>query len=201
MKKLGIAAVSALILTGPAMAQTADRDVLEALGRCASIADGNQRLACYDAATPRLKTALVTPPPILTRPATREEESSWFGFNLPDLFGGKPETQTTAQQFGSNNLPAQQRAVIASGNNNAPAAPVAIDSISAGVTSYALNEQNRYVLFLDNGQVWRQQAGDSGVMQFRRNAPNVVRITRGFWDSYNLKLNSGSALYKVVRVK
>ena len=200
MKKLGIGAVTFLIVAGPAVAQTTDRDALAAMSRCAAITDTNQRLACYDAAAPAAKSALITPPPVLARAPTKEEESSWFGFSLPSLFGGNSPAQTTPQQFGANTLSSQQRAVIATGNPNA-AAPVVLDSISAGVTSYALNEEGRYVLFLDNGQVWRQQSGDSAVMQFRKNAPNVVRISRGFWDSYNLKLNTMSALFKVVRVK
>ncbi len=202
MKRLVFTAVAlGLAGTMTASAQTSDRDVLEALGKCAAVTDSAQRLACYDAAAPQLKSTLITPPPVLARAPTQEEQSSWFGFSFPDIFGGSPSSQTTPQQFGSNTLPRQQRAVIASAGNANTVATAPIDSITATVTEYALNDQGRYVIFLDNGQVWRQQNGDSGVMQFKRNSPNTVKISRGFWDSYNLKINNGSALYKVVRVK
>src|SRR5690349_9590170 len=99
MKKLGIGAVTALlIVAAPAMAQTADRDALAAMAKCASVTDVNQRLACYAAAAPAAKSVLVTTPPVLTRAPTKEEESSWFGFNLPSLFGDNGSTQTTPQQ-------------------------------------------------------------------------------------------------------
>jgi hypothetical protein len=200
MKRIGFTALAAIALSVPALAQTGDRDVLEAMARCAAMADSAQRLSCYDAAAPRLRTTLATPPQVLARAPSREEESSWFGFKMPDLFGSSTSSQTTPQQFGANTLSSQQRADIATGNPTA-AAPTPVDSITATVTEYAQNPRGNYVMFLDNGQVWRQQEGDGGVMQFKRNAPNTVRISRGFWDSYNLKLNTGSALYKVVRVK
>ena len=199
MKTFGFAVASAVLFAAPVLAQSTDREVMEAMSRCSSITDAAQRVACYDAAAPRLKTQLGTQPATPRPVITRAEETSWFGFKMPDLFSGSTETQTTPQQFGSNNLTSQQRASL-QGNANATAqAP--IDSITATITEYAQNPRGNYVMFLDNGQVWRQQEGDGGVMQFKRNQPNVVRISRGFWDSYNLKLNTGSALFKVVRVK
>src|SRR5262245_28708571 len=160
MKKLAfVAATAAVLVTAPGLAQTSDRDIMEVLGKCAAITDAAQRLSCYDGAAPSLKSALIKPPTAIARAPTREEESSWFGFSLPNLFGGADGPQVTPQQFGSNTLSQQQRATIAGGTVAATAQP--IDSISASVTEYALNPQGRYVLFLDNGQVWRQQGGDS----------------------------------------
>ena len=49
-------------------------EVLNALARCTSIADAQARLACYDAAAPRLKQALATPPTSLDHPPTQAEQ-------------------------------------------------------------------------------------------------------------------------------
>ena len=61
-----VALVSALVYASDALASARD-DVLEAMGRCATIADGQARLACYDKIAPRLRDALATPPTILVQ--------------------------------------------------------------------------------------------------------------------------------------
>src|ERR1700753_305861 len=106
-------------LSGMAMAGPRE-DVLDALGKCSVIKDDKERLTCYDAISPRLQDALNTPPAALDRPPTKEEEKSWFGFNLGGLFGG---SQTTPGEFGKDQLPSTQAQVAAS--------EAQVDSISA----------------------------------------------------------------------
>jgi len=169
-------------------------DVLEAMGRCAAIADNTARLACYDALAPQLKTALSTPPPSLDRPPTQQEQESWFGFDIGDLFGTSQRTQTTPQQFGADRLPQTQAAV--------ESAQQQVDSISAGVTDYSFTPFGKFIVFLDNGQVWRQIEGDAEHAQFARNPKdNRVTISRGFIGSYNLTINDSAKVFKVSRVK
>src|SRR5947209_8112849 len=131
----------------------APQDILEAVGRCAAIADKEARLACYDTLAPRVKDALAAPPPSLNRAPTAEEERSWFGFDLSSLFGSSPSQQTTSQQFGSDRLPETHA--------KEEAAAAEVDSITAGVSEVALTPFGRFIVFLDNGQVWRQIEGDS----------------------------------------
>src|SRR5438477_10342734 len=68
------------------------QDVLEAVGRCAAVADNQARLACYDALAPRVKDALAAPPSSLpgNRTPTMEAQRPWFGFGLGSLFGASP---------------------------------------------------------------------------------------------------------------
>jgi hypothetical protein len=47
------AAAAAVIFAVPALAQDREQ-VLEALGKCAGLADDKARLACYDALAPRV---------------------------------------------------------------------------------------------------------------------------------------------------
>jgi hypothetical protein len=177
-------------------APVAPQDVLEAVGRCATIADKEVRLACYDALAPRVKDALAAPPASLPgdRTPSAEEQRSWFGFDLDGLFGSSPAQQTTPQQFGSDRL--------ASTHAKEETAAAAVDSITAGVTDVAYTPFGRFIVFLENGQVWRQIEGDADHATFKKPAKdNKVTISRGFIGSYNLTINNSDKLFKVTRVK
>jgi hypothetical protein len=174
----------------------APQDVLEAIGRCAAITDNSARLSCYDAIAPRVKDALAAPPEALpgNRTPTTEEERSWFGFDLSNLFGASPSQQTTSAQFGSDRLPsvhAQEQTAAAE-----------VDRITAGVTEVSFTPFGRFIVFLDNGQVWRQIEGDTDVATFKKPAKdNKVTIGRGLIGSYNLSINDSNRTFKVTRVK
>jgi hypothetical protein len=171
-------------------------DVLEALGRCAVVPDDKARLACYDALAPLLKRALSTPPLELPggRPPTKDEEESWFGFDLSGLFGSSPGQQTTPQQFGSEHLPETQAKEDVAAHE--------VESIAAGVTEYAYTPFGKFIVFLDNGQVWRQAEGDADHAIFHKIAKdNRVTISRGALGSYNLKVNDSDKIFKVDRAK
>jgi hypothetical protein len=195
--KQAIAVFTLVFLVAPAAsAETSSQDVLEALGKCASVADDHARLACYDALSPRVKDALAAPPAVLpgNRAPSVEEQKSWFGFNLSGLFGASPEQQTTPQQFGSDRLPETHA--------KEDAAAQAVDSITAGVTDYAYTPFGKFIVFLDNGQVWRQLEGDADHALFRKAAKdNKVTINRGLIGSYNLMINDSDKVFKVTRVK
>ena len=177
----------------PALADPRE-DVLEAMGKCAAITDDKGRLSCYDALAPHLRDVLNVPPPTLSAPPTPEEQKSWFGFNLDGLFGSNDTSQTTQQQFGSERTEATQQKV--------QAAEESLDSISAGVTEYSYTLDKKFIVFLDNGQVWRQLQGDDEVARFSRvPTDNKVTIDRGLMGSYNLKINDSEKTFKVTRVK
>jgi hypothetical protein len=193
-----LAAFTLAILAGShaAVAAPAAQDLLEAIGHCAGIADDHARLACYDSLAPHVKDALATPPASLpgNRPPTAEEQRSWFGFDFGNLFSSPPAQQTTPAQFGSDQLPetpAPQGAAVAS-----------LDSIAAGVTDVSYTPFGKFIVFLDNGQVWRQIEADTDHAVFRKPAKdNKVAISRGFIGSYNLTINESARTYKVTRLK
>jgi hypothetical protein len=194
MNSRRIASVFGLVLVllgGRASAASRD-DVLEALGRCAAIAENNARLACYDAVAPRVKDALATPPASLAHEPTKEEQESWFGFDIGSLFGGGSNEPTAPEQFG------KERTVEAQATREREE----IDSISAGLTEVVFTPVGQFIVFLDNGQVWRQLQGDSDRAHFRSNTKeNKVTISRGALGSYNLAINGSDRIFKVTRVK
>jgi hypothetical protein len=180
----------------PPPAGMAPQDVLEAIGHCAAIADNAQRLACYDTLAPRVKDALAAPPEALpgNRSPSVEEQRSWFGFDLSGLFGAGPSQQTTPQQFGSDRLP--------STHAKEQTAAAEVDSITAGVTDVAYTAFGKFIVFLDNGQVWRQIEGDADHAVFKKPAKaNKVTIGRGMIGSYNLTINDSDRVFKVTRVR
>jgi hypothetical protein len=180
--------LGALVAAPFAMAQTGD--VSAGLSRCLAMGDAQARLACYDdlarSVAPPLThvAAPVAPtPPVVAPPP-------------PQATFGQPDqaTQTTPEQFGSESLPRQEAPK--------PEAPKEIDSIAATVTEYAKNPFGKFIVFLDNGQVWRQLQGDSGEARFNRKpSDNKVRIERGLLGSYTLLLNDSAKTFKVERIK
>ncbi len=206
MVNLRLVAVTSLgllaLASAPVFAGTRD-DVLEAMGKCAALTDDKARLSCYDAVAPRLRDALNTPPAALDHTPTEDEQKSWFGFNIGDIFGSStaPAKQTTPQQFGADKIPAPPppavSATASTATTAAPAEPQEIDSITAGVTEYSFNPFGKFIVFLDNGQVWKET--DSDPAHFR--SGDSVTIERGLLGSYNLHINDSSKVFKVTRVK
>jgi hypothetical protein len=190
-----IAGACVLLLSTSANASPRD-DVLNGLQKCAAVAEDKSRLACYDALAKPAREALARPPEPgeAAHAPTAEEQKSWFGFDLSGLFAASPEQQTTPEKFGSDRLPQNQA--------KTDTAEVTVDSISAGVTEYAYTPFGKFIVFLDNGQVWRQIQGESDHANFRTNPKdNKVTISRGFIGSYNLTINGSAKVFKVSRVK
>jgi len=180
-------------LSGPALADPR-ADVLQGMNKCSAIADDKARLTCYDALKPQLQAALAAPPTV-----AKKDDSSWFG--LDHIFGGDEHPQTEPKQFGSERLPPAEQAKV-----NPPPPEEArvqeIDSISAKVTDYALTPTGRFIVFLDNDQVWQQIEGDTYKAHFKKNpGDNTVVISRAFLGSYAMKVNDLNQVYKVKRVK
>jgi hypothetical protein len=195
-RPLAVALVTVIASQIGTVAASPRDDVLQALQKCATVAEDKARLACYDALVRPAQVALARPPEPqeVTHPPTKEEQKSWFGFDLSGLFSSSPSQQTTPQQFGSENVPAVKQQV--------EIAKQEVSSISAGVTEYAFTPFGKFIVFLDNGQVWRQLEGDADHAQFRKNPKNnKVTIARGFIGSYNMTLNDSTRVYKVVRVQ
>jgi hypothetical protein len=201
--RLPAAIVVAVFCSSPCLAQTDARDdALSAIAKCASLADDHARLGCYDAAAPKVKDAMAAPPlpaPAEPQPPTPKEQESWFG--LPDIFGGNGSTpQTTPKQFGSDSLPPAPPPAPKPGEPAPPPPPEVIDSITAMVTDFAIHYDGRFIVFLDNGQIWQQLEGDT-TAHFRKGTTFKIIISRGLLSSYNLELASGSSIYKVKRLK
>lgn len=186
-----VAALAGLLAISGVQA-AAPSDLPGALGKCAAIADSQGRLACFDDLARAVNPPAVEPSMHIAAPAAPtapvvEHKETGFGAN-----GIAP--QTSPQQFGSERLP-QTPAQEAE-------KPKEIDSITATLTEYAKNPFGKFIVFLDNGQIWRQLQGDSGEARFNRNPKdNKVAISRALFGSYSMLLNDSAKTYKVERIK
>ncbi len=195
--KYQIAAVTGvlLFLATPAMAQTT-ADTLHSLDQCASIVDEHQRLSCFDGLGPQVKAALMRLG-AHAGPPTEQEQKNWFGFDLGSLLGTSPAQQTTPDKFGSEALQGSAPPPTAAGE---PPPPEALERITAKVTEYSYTPFGKFVIFLDNGQIWRQVEGDSDKADFHGSDISVT-ISRAALGSYSLTIGDSSKTYKVKRVK
>ena len=188
-----IACVAAiLLLPATAMAGPSD-ELIAGMAKCAALTDNTARLTCYDGLAPQLKAALAEPPPAAA------DNRSWY--DPGRIFGASPSAQTTPEQFGGENLAEPAPTPSKLGEPPPPPRPEALDSISAKVTDYAFNPFGRVIVFLDNGQVWRQIDGDTDHVRFKKGVENMVEISRGAIGSYVLTVNDAGVGVKVRRVK
>ena len=210
MKRISHIAFVALALS-PLAAQAGPRDDLIAgMAKCAAVADNTARLSCYDALNPALKAAQAEPPPpvaVAAPPvqaaaapaavAPPPDQTAWY--DPFHVFGTSPRQQVRPEQFGAENLapppppPGQPAA--------APAEPPALDSITATVAEYTMSPFGKFLVILDNGQIWQQLQNDVDQAHFSKSGKNTVRIDRGPMGGYNMFVNDSSKLFKDKRLK
>jgi hypothetical protein len=209
--RFAASAALALAIALPAAASADPRqDLIDGMVKCGAIADNTARLACFDALNPTVQAARTAPAPAPVQPpapagapavastapaaAPPAEERPWY--DPVGMFGTSPQrAQTTPQQFGGENLPKPPPAP------GAAEPPPEVDSITAGVSDYSFNPYGRFLLVLDNGQIWQQLEGDTDRAHFSRAGKNTVTISRGLFGSYNLSVNDKTGIYKVRRLK
>ncbi len=178
---IAAAAAVAALTTGPANASQV-RNTLELLDACAAEQDSARRLACYDAAGPRVRAAL--------NKATEEDQFTLFGlFSSSDMSGANEPTRP--EDFGKSAAEMSQVVQQEGG---------VITEISVGVADYATNASGNGVFVLENGQVWR--ATEARAIQMPRNLSNVkVNIRKGAMGAYYLRREGQNKSVTVVRVR
>jgi len=210
MKAIAFAAL--FLLPAAALADPRD-DALSAVLRCSGMSDKAQRLACYDSAAVRVPGALhaapaaaapmpapvaitsAPPAPGVPPPVRHVRKSEGFFAKLFGPEGPKREAQRTVAEFGSESI----------ANGGARAYPLAmdgdtIDAFSARLANYDLSS-GQLIVTLDNGQVWRQVAGDPlGHLQYAA-IHYVATISRGGSGAYGMKLTGMSRTLPVRRLR
>lgn len=102
-----------------------------------------------------------------------------------------PVTNSSAEPLGSEQLQSPEYSQR----------PSISQTIVARIVAHTKTSTGRFVITLDNNQVWQQIDGDSAAAAFRQPGMNRVKISRGALGSYNLVLNDSGSLFKVKRVK
>jgi len=78
--------------------------------------------------------------------------------------------------------------------------PLAGKLISS-VAQFSFSPHGQFTVVLENGEIWRQLDSDDGIARFKHSGGNVVQISKGFWGSYDLKLNTANNVFKVTRIR
>ena len=218
-----LAAAAALLLVPVAAQADPRQDLVDGMAKCAAINDSIDRLSCYDSLFPTVRAAQREAPPVAAAPGAPQpsmaampppalapaapaaappppaavvDNRSWY--NPGRILGLSPGEQTKPDQFGGENLapPTPPPGQVAA---NQP--PPKLDSITAGVSDYSFNPYQKFIVVLDNGQIWQQIESDTGIAHFMKGEKNSVTISRGFIGSYNLVVNDASISFKVRRLK
>ena len=75
-----------------------------------------------------------------------------------------------------------------------------VQGITARITDYTFTPFGKFVVVLDNGQIWQEQEGESDRAHLS-GAGNTISISRGAFGSYAAAINDGHHQFKVTRVK
>lgn len=161
--------IALAFVAAPAAAQTND-----ALLECAKIADGERRLACFDAAVARL---VPESSPIIAERRKAEAAAA--------AARAAREAQARADRFGSEGLK------IGRDDDR-------VEQIETKLSEVFTDRSGRSVLALANGQIWRQIAG-LGIGSVRDG--DAIRIKRGIAGGYRLTFLRQNRTIGVERVR
>ena len=151
----------------------AQSDLPAELAHCLSVGGAVERLSCYDRLAHKAGHAAPQNPgaPQLTSPSRADTAAN--GAASQDF--GKEQLRSTA--------------------------PASEDRMTAEIADFHKDGHDRFTVALQNGQVWQQMAGDTGVAQFRSGRTHQVTISRGAMGSYDLRFNDRNATFKVRRLR
>lgn len=175
-------AVAAALICLPVSAIAADPKAapLDAVYACAGLGDDAARLACYDAAVGRLKSAQEAGDVVaVDRESIKELEKESFGFSLPSL------PKLALPKLGGGR------------SERSAAADSGLEKIQAGLVRIEKAGPTRNRLYLDNGQVWLQIDGSPA--RARGKGPHTVEIRRAALGSFLMTINDTGASIRVRR--
>lgn len=141
---------------------------------CSSLEVPLERLACFDKIVTSLSAGVTVP-----GPATEA-----MGEPLPAVKGDELETTDSAainQQFGQEHWESQREGM----------------QLEARVSAAYKNAYGKWVVTLDNGQVWKQLRSET----IRIRVDDSVLIERGLMNSFFFRLNNNDRQIKFSRVK
>ena len=164
-----------LLLSSSGLAPAQTGDLRTELMHCLNFSGAVERLSCYDRlARGAASGALGAPAAPVPAPAP----------NLPARAAAPPPAPELGQE--------ELRGRVAS------AVP---DRATSEITNFQKDATGRFTVWLNNGQVWRQVAGDTTAAQYHPGRTHSVTISRGTLGSYDLTFNDRSAAFKVQRVR
>lgn len=140
-------------------------EVFSEVAKCREIADGDARLACFDAAVAELvKAEAADDVVVISREQVRDTRRGLFGLKLPSLkiFGGRSDEDGIE----------------------------AVKRLDARIASVGRGQQG-FVFRLDDGAVWEQT---DGIYMRTPKGGDTIVIERGALGSFFARVNEGVAV-------
>jgi hypothetical protein len=181
MKTVALALCALAAATLPGLAGTRE-DVLSGAVRCGGIANDRAWLDCYyGAAQPmRAQLGLVPAPVAQTRLVPGGSPAPASATQMPAATPARPSGGGIFSNFFGGNLLA--------------------DNVAASAVMF--DTHGFFTVTLANGEVWRQEQGDSSFANRRKAGPRtLVTIRQGALGSANLKFQGDDTVYKVRRLR
>lgn len=196
-----IAAAVALIGLGAASASAQldeGSETVNALIECREIAGDAERLACMDARLADFSTAVDDGRlRVVERTAVRAVERESFGLSIPSVDGlGALFGRGGAERSGE-----RESETLADGAVVTYRAEGGIEELSgAPVRRVETNPYGKFVVTLENGQVWVQTDSTRVSPVRRRHLDDLTAdIERGMFGSYSLRLSHSGPSFKAER--
>lgn len=188
------------------------------IAACQREAATEARITCLEEAL-RRQTAATQPAASATQPApareTRQESTderqgvagrvgSALGALNPFSGGDSRQSDDGQRQVSSQDAAADQfgaSQVAARTASRTPASHTPSDRLVARIAQVSVVPYQRLEVTLDNGQVWRQIAGDSQRLNERHVDGNTVDIWEARLGGYQMRLNEISRTIRVERIR
>lgn len=170
IKNMYISAIFCMAGMGFGGGGLAHADPVRDMLDCADIAADSDRLACFDATVKAAGGAQAE-----NRQVTREEKVASFG---------KSQLKDSPVTAVKDQLKQEEKQEL--------------DSIRLKATRHDYTATRKFVIFLENGQIWKQK--DSGYVHLP-DGDFEVEIKKGAFGSFNMIVPTKKSLIKVTRLK
>lgn len=196
MRLVAMSALLAAFAASPAFADERS-DAAAAILSCSVVKGDKARLKCFEKALAPLRQAFPEAAAIAgaraeeARLAAKEEAKEDFGLPAVVANADKPFEE---KAFGAEDLPKTAKADDEDFGD--------VDSIEANVTEVGHSLNGKLIVFLDNGQIWRQLDSDKSDPYIRRKSDGLTAVVkRGALGSYVVRISGTHDAFKARRVK
>lgn len=197
---LSLACVVAFAAAAPAMAQSGDEAVADALA-CEAVRGSKARLKCFEAALPALRAvhpgavALAAERAQAARLAAAEQAKEEFG--LSPVQQEKEQKTASAEDYEREAFGADDLAASKGDDEDDE-----VDRVDGRAIEIGKNNRGKIFVVLDNGQVWRQVSGDSSSPYYPKSVEGLaVTIKKGALGSYFIKVGKAKDAFRAERIK
>lgn len=165
--------VTSILLSSALVPPLAHADQIDPFLQCGEITEDRKRLECFDAATQVVKRMALT-------------QKDW----------AKARKKEKQDNFGKSQLRTSPVKAVAKKQKQAEEKD--LKSVKLKVVDYAYTSSKKFVLFMDNGQIWKQRSGTKIRLP---KGSFEVEIKKAALSGFNALVPTHKSIIKVKRLK